>query len=227
MKALALTLSLAAVGLAACSGDVTTSGSGGGGGGGADPGPPIVTELTPDQTPLPGQTECKVTITENLPNEGQKHESVCTRVEYATNPPSSGNHWPIWAEFRTFDAPVPREMYVHDLEHGAVVMTYRCESACPDVVAALEKTASDYGVDPTCLSIDNGADASRIVITPDPLLDRPIGLSAWRATYTATCIDPPSLLDFVQKHYGNGPEDLCVQGKDPADPETGIPACTM
>jgi hypothetical protein len=206
------------VAIASCSDDAGSAGTGGAA--------PTVTELTPDAAPLPGETECKVTITEGLPIEGSKHEDVCTSVEYGTNPPSSGNHWPIWAAFRAFDAPVPREMYVHDLEHGGIVMAYRCDAACPDVTDAFEAAATDFGVDERCLAAQNGAERSRLVVTPDPLLDRPIGLAAWGATYTATCIDPPSLLTFIQDHYATGPEDTCAQGKDPTDPTTGIPACS-
>jgi len=99
------------------------------------------------------------------------------------------------------------------------------DDACDDIRAAFANASSTYGVDPLCLSTDGGAVAARFVVTPDPLLDRPVGLSAWRATYTATCIDPPSLLAFIQAHYGNGPEKLCVQGKDPFDPANGVTSC--
>ncbi len=200
-------------------------GSGAGGGGGEGGSAPIVTVLHPDREPLPGQTECTVTISKNLPFEGHTHVPVCTPVEYGTNPPSSGNHWPIWAEFRTFDAPVPREMLVHNLEHGAVVMRYRCDDGCPDVVDAFEQASADFGADELCLLSPENADRSRIVIAPDPKLDAPIGLSAWQATYTATCLDPESIQDFIESTYGKGPESLCKQGKDPADPSTGVPAC--
>ncbi len=205
--------------------DDAASGGGGAGTGGAGGGGPVVTELFPAAMPLPGETECKVTITRNLPLEGATHQEVCTDVDYDTNPPSSGDHWGVWAEFRTYTAPVPREMLVHNLEHGAVVMAYKCVAGCPDVTQAFEDAASTFGVDPLCASHPNGAERSRIIITPDPLLAEPIGLSAWRATYVATCIDPPSLLDFIEESYAKGPENICAEGKDPADPTTGIPSC--
>ncbi|NUP09614.1 MAG: DUF3105 domain-containing protein [Polyangiaceae bacterium] len=219
--------------LAAC-GDSSTDGGGGqgaggdgaGGEGGSEP-EPVETVLHPDQPPLPGETECVVTIWDHLPFEGQTHVGVCTDVAYQTNPPSSGNHWPIWAQFRTYDAPVPRPMLVHDLEHGAVIMSHRCDPACPDVVAAFQQAAAAFGIDELCVNTSAGAVSQRIIITPDPLLDEPIALSAWRSTYTATCIDPPSLLDFIEQHYAQGPENLCALGKDPADPETGVPGCEL
>jgi hypothetical protein len=207
-----------------------TGGSGASGGeggtGGTEP-EPTETILHPDQPPLPGETECVVTIREHLVREGQQHVDVCTPVAYETNPPSSGDHWPIWAQYRVFDTPVPRQMLVHNLEHGSILMLHDCEEACPDVTAAFEQAAVELGPDPLCVASPANAERSRIVFAPDPELDEPIGLAAWRATYTATCIDPPSLLDFLEKHYATGPEQVCSQGKDPADPATGVPACSQ
>jgi hypothetical protein len=210
--------------LAACHHGGTDGTDGSGGNGGSLPAP-IVTTLMPNQPPLPGFDKCEVTITDNVRFEGHTHEPVCTVIDYVSNPPSSGNHWPVWAAFKSYDKPVPREMYVHDLEHGAVVMLFNCGTACPDVVAALEKTRSDFGIDPLCVMTDSAGPAARIVISPDPKLATPIALTAWQSTYVATCIDAPSLLEFTQKHYGHGTETLCNDGKDPADDASGVPAC--
>lgn len=226
-------LCFALVGLAACSDDAGTGGSGtgpggtggGGGDGGAGDAPPVVTELFPAAPPLPGETECKVTITTNLPVQGASHHPVCTELSYATNPPSSGDHWSMWAEFRTYATPVPREMYVHNLEHGGIVMAYKCDGLCLDIAQAYENAADAHGVDPLCAASSTGAERSRIIITPDPELGEPIGLAAWRATYVATCIDPPSILEFVDAHYAKGPENTCSEGKDPDDPANGITLC--
>lgn len=197
----------------------------GGGGEGGEPPAPVVTELTPDQPPLPGESECKVTITDHVPDEGHTHVEICTEVDYDSNPPSSGNHWPIWAEFRTHEVAVPREMLVHNLEHGAIVMRHRCDPECPEVVEAFEAAADDFGVDALCVSGEDSAERSRIVISPDPELDAPIGISAWRATYVATCIDPESIQAFIEEHYGNGRENVCKEGKDPLDPTVGVLSC--
>lgn len=218
--------------LLACADDASSSGGGGAGGGqggsGGEVPDPIVTVLTPDGEPLPGQGECKVTITTQLPNDGQTHVPICTEVEYSTNPPASGDHWPIWAAFGHYEQPVPREMLLHDLEHGAIVMAHDCEGECPEVLAAFDQVIDDFGVDTICVAgMSPPLVESRFVVTPDPELDAPIALSAWRATYVATCIDPPSLAEFVEAHYGAGPENLCAQGKDPADPSTGVPACSQ
>ena len=180
----------------------------------------VTTTTHPTAPPLPGETACTVVETTSIPEPDFNHIDVCTPLTYATNPPSGGNHWPYWAAFKKYPEAIPREMYVHDLEHGAIVLTYRCSDACPDVVAALA-SVFDGMADPLCLSIPGGPPA-RVVLTPDPDLVTPIAASAWGNTYTATCIDVPSLQAFANAHYGMGREVLCADGVDvEAEPPCG------
>jgi uncharacterized membrane protein YgcG len=185
----------------------------------------IVTVLTPDAEPLPGHDKCEVTITTGIPLEKATHVEVCTDLDFPTNPPSGGPHWGQWAAFGTYeDPPCPREAYVHNMEHGGVVLLHDCEGPCPDVIAALEQARDAVSGDPKCLQIPGGP-TERVILTPDPELDVPLAAAAWGATYTATCIDVPSLLDFVKKHYDHGPESTCAQGKPFGDPDGGAPSC--
>jgi hypothetical protein len=162
-------------------------------------------------------------MTTNIAIPSALHVATCTPITYATNPPSGGNHWGQWAAFKKYTLAVPREMYVHDLEHGAVVLSYRCDDECPDVVAMLEKVFDEAAGDPLCLSSGTTPKA-RLILTPDPKLDTPIAASAWGATYTATCIDTASLAKFVSANYGKGPETTCYAGQDLES--TGTPMCT-
>jgi hypothetical protein len=216
---LALVLGLTAQGC----GPTTPSTEADGGPDGATPGTPVVETLHPSADPLPGEAECAVVTTTGIPVGPAIHVDICTEVKYATNPPSGGDHWPIWAAFKEYATAVPREMYVHDLEHGAVVLAYRCEEACPAVVDMLREVIAEAASDPLCLMYPGGP-ASRMVLTPDPELDTPIAAAAWGATYTATCIDKTSLAGFVKRVYGKGPEAECYPGKDIAAPDAG-PAC--
>jgi hypothetical protein len=191
-----------------------------------DSGPFGVETLFPEQPPLPGESECKVVITKGITVPGAAHVPVCTRVDYETNPPSGGNHWGVWAAFKAYASPVPRESYVHDMEHGAVVLLYRCDSsaACPEVVKELEDVRAGVTSDSLCVASPGGVNA-RIVLTPDPMLDTPVAAAAWGATYTATCLDKASLANFIADVYGKGPEATCASGKDYDDPASGAPDC--
>lgn len=189
----------------------------------ADAGP-HVTVLTPDVEPLPGQSKCEVTITTDIPLEKATHVDPCTDLDYPTNPPSGGPHWGVWAAFTTYEVTLPREMYVHNMEHGGVILLHDCEGACPEVLAMLDDARTVASGDPKCLQVPGGP-TERVIITPDPELDVPVAAAAWGATYTATCLHPESLRDFVKKHYDNGPESTCAQGKLFGDPDGGAPMC--
>jgi hypothetical protein len=190
----------------------TGCGGSGSGGSGGDAGTGNTTTLHPDAPPLAGETTCTVTEVTEIPVSGAMHVPVCTPISYPTNPPSGGDHWPIWAAYRTYDAPVRREMYVHDLEHGAIVLAYRCKDDCPEVVAALSSVIDGMTADPACEGAPGPS--ARMVLTPDPDLPTPIAAAAWGAIYTATCIDLPSLQAFAKDHYAQGPEDICANGVD-------------
>jgi hypothetical protein len=190
--------------------------------GGADgdaPGPTIVT-LHPDAAALPGESSCEVVITTGIPVPSYKHVELCTDVSYATNPPSSGSHWGIWAAYKSFSVEVPREMYVHNLEHGAVVLAHRCSGECPEVVDALEQVRTSATTDPKCAVYAVNA---RVLVTPDPELDHPIAAAGWGSTYVATCLDQASLEAFVKAAYGRGPEAVCAPGRDLEDPDAAPP----
>jgi hypothetical protein len=206
----------------ACSSTSTLDRDGAGGSGASDD-TPVTTVLHPDAAPLFNEAACQVVRTTGLAQQSTKHVTTCEPVTYSTNPPSSGDHWPVWATYTEHTTAVPREVYVHDLEHGAVVLAYRCEEGCDDcerdcddVVEALRRVLDRAAADPLCAS--QPATRARVLITPDPELDTPIAAAGWRATYMATCIDEGSLDAFVADAYGRGPEATCSPGAigDPA-----------
>ncbi len=204
------------VALASC-GSKGAGGSGGSAGAGGDDAGPDVLVLNPDAAPLPGESTCEVVQWTNLEPEGATHVPVCTPVSYGTNPPSTGDHWGMWAAYGKYTTPVvPREMYVHNLEHGTVVLLHKCtdlsDPDCAAIRAALETVFDTFPSDPLCASA--GVEA-RLLLMPDPLLDTPIAAAAWGSTYTATCIDLPSLEAFAVGLYAKALENTCAGGVDP------------
>jgi len=171
--------------------------------------------------PEPDVVQCVMT-SGTFPIEGATHVASCSPVTYGTNPPTSGNHYPVWAAWQTYTTPVPRGFYVHDLEHGGIVFTYRCEDDCSADIAALQAVLDARPMDPTCqLGVNN-----RFVVTPDPLLDVRFAASAWGASIKGDCLDLAAITTFIDTYYGKGPEQLCAQGVDvtnPAVPGTYCP----
>jgi len=141
------------------------------------------------------------------------HVPEGTAIQWDSNPPSSGPHYPIWAAFQAYATPVPRGYYVHDEEHGAIVLLYACadDAGCPEVAAALQQVSDAIPDDPLCMAAGEGVRV-RTVITPDPLLDVPVAAAAWGWVYKAQCVDLPTLEAFAVAHYAQGPEDFCSNG---------------
>ncbi len=167
------------------------------------------------------------------------HVDIGTPIQYPTNPPASGPHYPIWAAFQEFSTPVPRPYWVHSLEHGAVVLLYNCAklgagdggapadasdedattaeasvdagNACEELVANLRALMNALPDDPLC---DKDAGPSkRIILTPDPLIDHPVAAAAWGWVYNGDCFDRPSLEQFAKDHYAKGTENFCSNGQ--------------
>lgn len=183
-----------------------------------DPGDGSVTcQPTPPGTHPPAS--CAVTL-ESPPIQSfaAKHVPEGSHVTYCTDPPSSGTHYPIWAHFQEFDHPVPTGYLVHSLEHGAVILYWKCDApeggtctAPPEVLAALRKVRDDTPTDPACDSTVR----VRIIIAPSTTIDTPVAAAAWGAIYRAQCADVATLDAFVHDHYAHGPEDLCAPGLAP------------
>jgi hypothetical protein len=135
---------------------------------------------------------------------------TCSPLTYGTNPPSSGNHYAIWADYRTYDRPILPGFWVHALEHGAMVITYNCPGGCPDEVAAAQSFVDG-------LPADCGAMARRVILAPDPLLDIRFAASAWGYTLRASCFDRDAFSSFYAAHYDHAPESICGGGTDPTE----------
>lgn len=143
------------------------------------------------------------------------HHAPGTPLSWPTNPPATGDHYVIWAPwYQTYIDPVlARGYWLHNAEHGGVVLLFNCPAGCPDDVAALEAFTASLPVDPRCVPpIRN-----RTVIAADPLLPADVRIAAvtWGYIYTASCVDDASLTEFANAHYGMSTESTC------ADPIAG------
>jgi hypothetical protein len=106
------------------------SGGGGNGGGKGQPSNVKSNAAIPaaqeaDLTKAAAAASCKVV---NAPIEGNTHESKNFKPsDYKTNPPTSGNHNPVWYQDGIYEpGDVPKlGMIVHPLEHGRIEIQYK------------------------------------------------------------------------------------------------------
>jgi hypothetical protein len=140
---------------------------------------------------------------------GAAHVPVGSQIEWTNNPPTSGTHFQIWAAWDRQYAALDRGYYVHNAEHGGIILLYRCDAGCPEVVDSLLAAARAMPADSSC----SGAVTKRVIVTGDPLLpdDVQVAAVAWNHAYTASCYDP-YVETFAREHYARAPEDLCADG---------------
>jgi hypothetical protein len=138
--------------------------------------------------------ECAEIIGEGFCSEGGGHVDIGTAIEWMNEPPHSGPHYPTWSSAGEKDEPVERGFWVHNLEHGWIVLLYNCPDGCEAELDLLREV------------LDARPDHD-ILLTPDPLL----GGSRFAAiswTWVHAFEDPvvEELLCFVDQHYNHSPE---------------------
>ena len=91
------------------------------------------------------------------------HQDVPTpdsKVNWNSNPPTSGPHYQQWAVWNFYESPVPLQMSTHNLEHGGIVIHYGPQ--LPD--AEVQKLREFYNSDPNAIVVIPLASAGNKVI---------------------------------------------------------------
>ena len=152
--------------------------------------------VTPPDVGIKGLLAWQTTgYREEITPEGSlEHQHVKEQVDYAVIPPVGGPHNGIWMNAGVYTEPVPSERAVHDLEHGAVWITYR-PGLPADQVAAL--TAF---VEKQSMVEEQNQQANRyVVMSPwaDDTLPAPVVISSWGYQLRVETADDPRLQQFV------------------------------
>jgi len=147
----------------------------------------------------------------SYPLEDPSHVPVCSAVEYGTNPPSSGHHYPLFPEYGVYADAIPRGFWVHSMEHGGVVFTYSCTDCADEVSQAGALVAETEPAAACCTAAGcASAETNQLLLTPDPGLSTRWAASSWGFTLTADCFEPTIFRDFASAHRDNGaPEKIC------------------
>jgi hypothetical protein len=130
--------------------------------------------------------------------EGQGHAQQGTPLTFRSRPPTSGNHYEQWSGYGVFENGVNPGNWVHNLEHGAIVVLYRpdlCDASC---VAQLRE-------------VYNNAPRSRfnnvkMIVTPYQDMDHAIAVVAWGWVDEMDAVDRDRIYAFYREHVDKGPE---------------------
>jgi len=119
---------------------------------------------------------------------------------YNSNPPTSGPHYDEDVPWGVYDKPVAEEYWVHNLEHGGIVILYKCPDGCPDLVQKLGDLYRNYPKDKY--------NEVKFVITPSTKINNTLALAAWGWYDVMDVYDEARLRRFIEAHYNRGPEDV-------------------
>jgi uncharacterized protein DUF3105 len=140
---------------------------------------------------------CTAIIGASSCSEGAMHVPQDSVVEWMSDPPQSGPHFPTWETWGEHEEVVPRGNWVHNLEHGGIVLSYRCNDDCEPELAVLREVVAQRP-------------ELRILLTADPFLlgdERFAALSwTWMHRFDTPSLD--ELLCFADQHEGQAPEDV-------------------
>jgi hypothetical protein len=124
----------------------------------------------------------------SLPDQGNLHiaSADTPHVPYNSDPPTSGPHLPYIAPWGVHTRPIVRELQVHNLEDGGVLVQYNCE--CPDLVARLKAIVQRYD--------------RHVILAPYPGMKPRIALTAWTRLDTLEELDEARVKRFVEAYIG-------------------------
>jgi len=130
------------------------------------------------------------------------HDHVAGPVKYAVTPPVGGPHNATWMNAGVYTKPVPAERAVHNLEHGAVWITYR-----PGLPAAQVDRLRSLVRGQTYLTL-----------SPYPGLPAAVVASAWGKQIRLTGADDSRLDLFITKYRQSpqAPEGCIAEPPHPA-----------
>ena len=152
------------------------------------------------------------------------HDHVGGPVTYSVTPPVGGQHSAIWMNAGVYTLPVPSERAVHDMEHGAVWITYDPKLPA-DQVAALTSFVSAQSLIP-----EKGSEAAQegqanryVVMSPWAAgdLPSPIVISSWGYQLRVTSPTDPRLQQFIDMFRANK-----TYSPEAGSPVDGIPVLT-
>ncbi len=132
---------------------------------------------------------------ENHIGRGQPHEP------YSTDPASSGPHYAdkgAPAQWGIYTQEIPDEVFLHNEEHGGVVITYGLDLP-DDQVKKLQKLFAPPYSNPNFKP-------TKAIVTQRSKNTKPIELASWTRTFNLDSYDENTLMQYYLTNVGKSPE---------------------
>lgn len=152
---------------------------------------PLVDAATPIAVQAGTCAECGGDCAYEVVDYAQRYHTV-RELDYPDPPPVGGPHSYCWVEHGVYGEPVPDENWVHNLEHGDVVLLWNCPDGCPEQVTWMTGFAAEH--------------PDRVVVTPYPEMPWRFAVVAWRFRWMGGCLDEAQVRSFYATHVDGAPE---------------------
>jgi hypothetical protein len=125
-----------------------------------------------------------------LADQGNAHLQMTTdpHAPYNSDPPTSGPHLPYIAPWGIHTSPIVKELQVHNLEDGGVMVQYHCAAPCPELVAKLTEIVKRY--------------ETQVILAPYPGMRTRIALTAWTRLDAFDELDEARIVRFIRAYRG-------------------------
>ena len=133
---------------------------------------------------------------QTFPDEGHTHVPVGTVIQYNTDPPTSGDHYPFPQQGGFYQNAILAGFLVHSMEHGGVIIYYNPAVITTEQTAALKALAQAHlGV------------FGQVICVPRNDATFPFILTAWTHWLRLSAYDQGRIDNFLSIFLGQGPED--------------------
>ena len=149
---------------------------------------------------------------QSYPSQGHTHLTAGEPDDFVYNsqPPTSGPHREIFSSAFISPTPLPSYVQVHLLEHGNVLLQYKC--ACPEIANALGAIAWRYDsklvpankLQPMLADVQNAEEQGMaVIVAPYPHMKAKVALTAWTRLATMSAVDKDRIASFINAYLHN------------------------
>ena len=154
----------------------------------------------------------------NHPSQGGTHiQPGSKHPAYNSDPPSSGWHYSTSfapAQWGVYTEALPDEVFLHNEEHGGVVVTYNPKLLPADQLKKLQALfAPPYS--------DKNFTPSKAIVTPRDKDTHAIELASWTYTYNLDSYAQQTLENFYLQHVSHSPEPTAGPTNTPINQAAG------
>lgn len=126
-----------------------------------------------------------------IPEQGREHIAIgAPHAAYNSNPPTSGPHYGQEADWGVYQAELPDEQVLHNLEHGGIWISYNNVDA--ETIAKIETLAQQY--------------PNKLIVGPRSKNDAKIVLASWTRLLQLDQFDEATIVNFIKANKNRSPE---------------------